>query len=126
MAPLIATLNANRDRLFALWLFDEPDSNHDGPESAEFITAIDYLHEQVPGVPTFVNWFSPGRNQRVPNADWYSTTKGEDPADLARFGKPMFLWWFDNNANPALPTVNLRWERMIGQYYTTDGPPIAS
>ena len=126
IAPLVATLNANRERLFALWLFDEPDAKHDGPEPAELIAAIDYLHEQVPGVPTFVNWFSASRNQRVPNADWYSTTKGEDPADLVRFGKPMFLWWFDNDANPNPLTVNLRWDRMIGQYYTTNGPPIAS
>lgn len=126
IAPLVETFRANRERIFALWVFDEPDANHDGPETAELSAAIDYLHEQVPGIPVFVNWFSASRNQNLPNADWYSTTKGADPADLASFGKPMFLWWFDNNQDPDPRTMNRRWNRMLDSYYSNVGPPIVT
>lgn len=126
IAPLLETFKANRERIFALWLFDEPDVRHGGPETAELSMAIDYLHEQVPDIPVFVNWFSADRNQGLPNADWYSTTKGADPADLASFGKPMFLWWFDNNEDPDPRTMNQRWNRMLDHYYGNADSPIVT
>jgi len=76
MNLLIALLNANRRRILALWVFDEPDGEHGGPRDADLQTAVDYLHTAVPGLPVFVNWFEPKRNVRIPNVDWHSTTKG--------------------------------------------------
>lgn len=124
--PLLATLEAHRERIFALWLFDEPDAPHNGPADAHLRAAIDYVHQAVPGLPVFVNWFSPERNTRLPNADWYATTKGEDPAVLAPLGKPMFLWWFNNEEDPHPAVVNWRWQTMVSYFYKTAPPPIVA
>ena len=90
--PLLPVLNRYRARLLALWIFDEPDTSHGGPKIDDLRLAIDYLHQNVPGVPVFVNWFTPDKNMRLANADWYSTTQGGDPSVLSGLGKPMFLW----------------------------------
>ena len=124
--PLLATLNAYQERLLALWIFDEPDIRHGGPRDANLRAAIDYLHQAVPGVPVFVNWFTPENNIRLPNADWYSTTKGADPSALSGLGKPMFLWWFNNEADPHPVIVNRRWHNMVSYFYKTTPPPIAA
>jgi hypothetical protein len=124
--PLLATLHAYQERLLALWIFDEPDVRHGGPRDANLRAAIDYLHQAVPGVPVFVNWFTPENNRRLPNADWYSTTKGADPSALAGLGKPMFLWWFNNEADPHPVIVNRRWHNMVSHFYRTTPPPIVA
>lgn len=124
MAPLLSALNNNRDRLFALWLFDEPDIDHGGPTDADLQAAVDFLHQQVPGVPVFVNWFTPAHNLRAPNVDWHSTTKGAKPSSLESLGKPMFLWWFDNQANPRPRSIASRWASLVDYYYRTEPPPI--
>lgn len=126
MLPLLSVLNSNKDRLFALWLFDEPDIDHGGPSDMDLQAAVDFLHQQVPGVPVFVNWFTSSNNPRVPNADWYSATKGAIPSALADLGKPMFLWWFDNHANPRPRTIASRWTSLVDYYYRTAPTPIAA
>lgn len=124
--PLLSTLNANQERLLALWIFDEPDAAHGGPTDTDLQAAVDYLHEQVPEVPVFVNWFAPENNPRIPNADWYATTQGGDPSALSGFGKPMFLWWFNNEADPNPAVVNKNWQDMVSYYYRTNPPVITS
>jgi len=124
--PLLPVLNQYRQRLLALWIFDEPDTTHGGPKSDDLRLAIDYLHQNVPGVPVFVNWFTPDKNTRLPNADWYATTQGEDPSVLSGLGKPMFLWWFNNDEDPHPTLVNRRWDSMVSYFYKTNPPPIAA
>lgn len=124
--PLLATVRANQSRMLALWIFDEPDARHGGPKASDLQAAIDFLHQQAPGLPVFVNWFAPKKNARAPNADWVSTTKGPDPSTLSVFGKPMFLWWFNNEADPHPVIVNKRWRGMVSYFYKTDPPPIAA
>jgi hypothetical protein len=124
MSPLLSVLKNNKDRLFALWLFDEPDIDHGGPSDGDLQAAVDFLHQQVPGVPVFVNWFIPANNPRVPNADWHSTTKGATPSALADLGKPMFLWWFANHANPRPRTIASRWTSLVDYHYRTAPTPI--
>ncbi|MGE0826430.1 MAG: hypothetical protein AB7G75_18955 [Candidatus Binatia bacterium] len=126
MQPLVATLNANRERLLALWVFDEPDGGHGGPRDIDLQAAVDYLHAAVPGLPVFINWFDPQRNLRIPNVDWHSTTKGSNPSALSALGKPMLLWWFNNESDPHPKLVNERWRNMIGYVYQTFPPPIAA
>ena len=124
--PLLSAIQANQSRILALWVFDEPDARHGGPKTSELQAAIDYLHQQARGLPVFVNWFDPAKNARTPNADWVSTTKGKDPSALSAFGKPMFLWWFDNDADPHPTIVNERWRNMVGYFYKTAPPSIAA
>ena len=124
--PLLAVIQANQARILALWVFDEPDARHGGPKTAELQAAIDYLHQQTQGLPVFVNWFDPVKNARTPNADWVSTTKGAAPSALSAFGKPMFLWWFNNEADPHPTIVNDRWRNMVSYFYKTAPPPIAA
>lgn len=124
--PLLSTLNAYRSKLLALWIFDEPDGTHNGPKDADLRAAIDYLHQAVPEVPVFVNWFAPRNNTRLPNADWYATTKGADSSALSSLGKPMFLWWFNNEEDPHPTIVNQRWQNMVSYSYKTTAPPIAA
>ena len=126
MNLLIALLNANRRRILALWVFDEPDGEHGGPRDADLQTAVDYLHTAVPGLPVFVNWFEPKRNVRIPNVDWHSTTKGRTPSALSSLGKPMFLWWFNNESDPHPAIINKRWSTLIEHVYQTAPPPIAA
>jgi hypothetical protein len=122
--PLVSTLNANKISLSAIILFDEPDTAHGGPSPATLQAAVDYLHVHVPGVPVFVNWFTASNNVRVPNADWYSTTKGAKPSSLSGFGKPMFLWWFNNEASPSADTISNRWTGILNYYYRTLSPSV--
>ena len=124
MSPLVSTLNANKISLSAIFLFDEPDISHGGPSNATLQSAVDYLHVNVPGVPVFVNWFTASNNARVPNADWYSTTKGANPASLSGLGKPMFLWWFNNESSPSADTISNRWTGMLNYYYRTLSPSV--
>lgn len=124
--PLLPTLKAHQDRLFALWLFDEPDVGHGGPASSELRAAVDFLHATLPGVPVFVNWFSPGNNAKVPNADWTSTTKGAGASSLEKFGKPMFLWWFNNESRPSAGAIRSRWDAFVRYHRAGIPPPIAS
>lgn len=126
MSSLIIPLNANRERVLALWLFDEPDGQHDGPQAADLQAAVEYLHAAVPGLPVFINWFEPNNNRRIPNVDWHSTTKGRTPSALAGLGKPMFLWWFNNEADPHPALVNTRWSTLVGYIHRTAPPPIAA
>ncbi len=126
VTPLLATLKGNRSRLFALWVFDEPDVRHGGPRSADLRAAVDYLHQSLPGVPVFVNWFTARNNTRVANADWYSTTKGKSVSALAKMGKPMFLWWFNNEARPSVTKIRTRWDNFVRYHLAQRQPPIAS
>jgi hypothetical protein len=119
-------MNANRSRLFAIKLFDEPDVPHGGPRPKQLIAAIDYLHAAIPGVPVFINWFKAKNNTKVPNADWHSTTKGARIISLARYGKPMFLWWSHNKRNPSVSAVMDRWDDFVMYYDTDNDPPIAA
>lgn len=61
--PLLPVLAASKDRLLALWIFDEPDVSHGGPSAGQLSAAVDYLHEALPGVPVFVNWFRASNNR---------------------------------------------------------------
>lgn len=126
ISPLLDTLFINRSRLFAIKLFDEPDVPHGGPQSSQLIVVVDYLHEVVPDVPVFINWFKAKNNLKVPNVDWHSTTKGKRVASLARYGKPMFLWWFHNQRNPSVDAVMDRWDDFVAYYDTDNDPPIAA
>lgn len=47
VAAYLPTLQnpTNKSRLFAIWLFDEPDSNHGGPTDANLQGAVNYLHQ---------------------------------------------------------------------------------
>lgn len=126
IAPLIPTFEHNRNRLFAVWLFDEPDVKHGGPQSTELCIAVNYLHDTLPEVPVFINWFDPLKNRRVPDADWYSTTKGKSVSALAKLRKPMFLWWFNNQSNLSSKTVRSRWNKFVVYTETHRQPPIAS
>ncbi len=126
LRPLIATLNANRSRLLALWLFDEPDGNHGGPRDRDLQAAVDYLHTAIPGLPVFVNWFEANNNVRIANVDWHSTTKGRTPSALSGLGKPMFLWWFNNDGDPHPAVTNERWNSLVGYVYQTAPPPITA
>ncbi len=126
VTPLVATLERNRNRLFALWVFDEPDVRHKGPRSAELRAAVDYLHQAIPGVPVFVNWFTARNNTKVPNADWYSTTKGAKVSALSGLGKPMFLWWFNNEARPSATKIRTRWDKFVQYHVAQRQPPIIS
>lgn len=126
ISSFVSTLVANRQRILALWLFDEPDGDHSGPRDADLQAAVDYLHRVVPGLPVFVNWFEANNNQRIPNVDWHSTTKGRTPSALSGLGKPMLLWWFNNDGDPHPAVVNGRWNALVGYVYQTAPPPIAA
>jgi hypothetical protein len=124
--PLLTTLAAHQGRLLALWIFDEPDGRHGGPSDADLAAAVDYLHQTVPGVPAFVNWFQPEHNTRLANVDWHATTKGADSSVLSGLGKPMFLWWFNNEEDPHPVLISQRWQNMVSHFYRTTPPPIAA
>lgn len=123
---LVTTLNLNKNRLFAIEIFDEPDVSHGGPPDADLQAAVNYIHANVTDVPVFVNWFTGSNNTRVSNTDWYSTTKGSSPSALSGLGKPMFLYWFNNESNPSASTINSRWTAFVDYFFKTNPPVIAS
>jgi hypothetical protein len=125
VAPLLAVLNQHKERLEALWLFDEPDIVG-GPSDDALYEAVAFLHQEVPGIPVFINWFDAKKNTRIGNVDWHSTTKGGKVKALAHLGKPMFLWWFNNDKNPSDRTIEARWEAIVAYYLTDNNPPIVS
>lgn len=130
VAPYLSVLNStsNKNRLYAIYLFDEPDlSSHGGPSDAALQNAVNYLHTNLTGIPVFIVWFTASNNTRVPNVDWYSTTKGWSSfSTMKTLGKPMVLWWFDNQANPAANDVDGRWTTYVNYFYSNASPRIAS
>ena len=124
VTPLLPRLEKNWGRLFAVLLFDEPDVPHGGPEAEELEEAVDFLHEYLPGVPIFINWYKSKNNLRVPNVDWHSTTKGASTSSLRKLGKPMFLWWFNNESRPSLKKVKKRWQGFADYFHSGQQPEI--
>ncbi len=121
---LIPVLKEYKNLIYVVKLFDEPDlDDHGGPNASDLEAAAQYIHQTVPGTKVTVNWFGGVKmNKKVPSTDWTSTTKGGDIAavtGLAKLGKPMFLWWFNNEASPSAGAMIDRWNDIVRATYSS-------